>query len=142
MVLVTLFVDKSHFEAKIMVALTGMLVMHTLFSSIAASMPATAYLTLLDYWLIFGLIMPFLVFVVLVIWELMAFKLPDVDTSGGMYGSGKEIVPMNCCKYFLPILTLVFVIIYMIFVLVVYNRDEMEILEVQLTKIKTLLLNV
>ena len=47
MVLVTLFVDKSHFEATIMVALTGMLVMHTLFSSIAASMPATAYLTLI-----------------------------------------------------------------------------------------------
>ena len=72
--------------------------MHTLFSSIAASMPATAYLTLLDYWLIFGLIMPFLVFVVLVIWELMAFKLPDVDTTGEMYGTRKEklIVRMNC----------------------------------------------
>ena len=107
-------------------------------------MTAKAYLTLLNFWLIFGLILPFLVFIVLVIWELMAFKLPDVDTTGEMYGPRKEkfIVPMNCCKYFLPILTLVFVIIYMIFVLVVYNKEEMDILDVQLTKIKTLLLNV
>ena len=123
MVLGTLFIDKSHFEATIMVALTGMLVMQTLFQSISSSMPTTAYLKLLDYWLIFGLIMPFLVFVVLVIWELMAAKVPDVDSTPGMYETRKEkvIVPMNCCKYFLPILTLVFVIVYIIFVLVVYN---------------------
>ena len=123
MVLGTLFIDRSHFEATIMVALTGMLVMQTLFQSISTSMPATAYLKLLDYWLIFGLIMPFLVFVVLVVWELKEFKLPDVATTGRMYRPRKEkfVVPMNCCKYFLPLLTLVFVTIYTIFVFVVYN---------------------
>ena len=144
MVLATLFIDTSHFEATIMIALTGMLVMQTLFTSISSSMPETAYLKLLDYWLIFGLIMPFLVFVVLVIWELMATKLPDVHANAGMYGPQKEkfIVPMKCCKYFLPILTIVFVIIYMLFVLVIYNREEMDILEVELTKIKSFILDV
>ena len=123
MVLCTLFIDQSHFEATIMVALTAMLVMQTLFQSISSSMPTTAYLKLLDYWLIFGLIMPFFVFVILVFWELKAIKVPDVDTTAGMYGPSMEklIVPMNCCKYVLPILTVVFVISYILFVLVVYN---------------------
>ena len=122
MVLCTLFIDQSHFEATIMVALTAMLVMQTLFQSISSSMPTTAYLKLLDYWLIFGLIMPFFVFVVLVFWELMAIKIPDVDATIGIYERRMEklIVPMNCCKYFLPILTVVYVIIYIAFVLVFY----------------------
>ena len=64
MALLTLFIDQSHFEATIMVALTAMLVMYTLFQSISASMPSTAYLKLLDIWLIFGLVMPFVVFTV------------------------------------------------------------------------------
>lgn len=69
--LVTLCIDQSHFDAIIMVSLTCMLVMYTLFQSIATNMPTTAYLKLLDYWLIFGMIMPFIVFSVLITWELM-----------------------------------------------------------------------
>ena len=45
--------------------------MYTLFQSIATNMPTTAYLKLLDYWLIFGMIMPFIVFSVLITWELL-----------------------------------------------------------------------
>ena len=37
----TLFVDIGHFEATIMVALTSMLVMYTLYQSIAATLPST-----------------------------------------------------------------------------------------------------
>lgn len=62
MALVTLYIDESHFEATIMVSLTSMLVMYTLFQSISTSMPNTAYLKFLDYWLIFGLSMPFFIF--------------------------------------------------------------------------------
>ena len=67
--------------------------------------------------------MPFFMFVILVFWELKAIKVPDVDTTAGMHGPRIEklIVPMNCCKYFLPILTVVIVISYILFVLVVYN---------------------
>ena len=45
--------------------------MYTLFQSIAANMPTTAYLKLLDYFLIFAMIMPFVVFCILTTWELM-----------------------------------------------------------------------
>ena len=69
--LITLWIDQSHFDAIIMVSLTCMLVMYTLFQSIAANMPTTAYLKLLDYFVIFAMIMPFVVFCILTTWELL-----------------------------------------------------------------------
>jgi hypothetical protein len=54
-----------------MVSLTAMLVMYTLYQSISGSLPQTAYLKMIDAWLLFGLIMPFVVFLVEVIWKLM-----------------------------------------------------------------------
>ena len=69
--LITLWIDQSHFDAIIMVSLTCMLVMYTLFQSIAANMPTTAYLKLLDYFLIFAMIMPFVVFCILTTWKLL-----------------------------------------------------------------------
>ena len=58
MALITLYIDQSHFDAIIMVSLTCMLVMYTLFQSIADTMPTTSYLKLLHYWLIIGMILP------------------------------------------------------------------------------------
>ena len=123
-VLSILFIDQSHFEATIMVALTAMLVMHTLFQSISASMPSTAYLKFLDYWLIFGLIMPFLVLITLVIWELNTDKYPSRITPV-MYPYGrleKPSAPMKCCKIFLPLLTIAFIISYFAFAVLVYHN--------------------
>merc|ERR1712001_155325 len=66
-----LCIDQSHFDAIILVSLTCMLVMYTLFQSISTNMPTTVSLKLLDYWLIFGMIMPFIVFTVLISLELL-----------------------------------------------------------------------
>ena len=74
MAIITLYIDESHFDSTIMVTLTSMLVMYTLFQSISDSMPPTAYLKLLDVWFIFGLIMPFIIFIVEVAWELLQQK--------------------------------------------------------------------
>jgi hypothetical protein len=59
---ITLFIDESHFEATTMVALTSMLVMYTLYQSSAASLPQTSYLKMIDVWLLPGLLLPFVVF--------------------------------------------------------------------------------
>ena len=118
MALVTLFIDQSHFEATIMVALTAMLVMYTLFQSISGSMPSTAYLKLLDYWLFFCLVLPFVVFVILVFWELMLQReMCKVKPAMEPYEDSQ--VPLNWCKWFLPLFTLTFVFVYFIVVLVV-----------------------
>ena len=65
----TLFIDDSHFEANIMVALTAKLVTYTFYQSLASTLPKTSYLKMIDIWLLFGLVMPFLVFLHLALCE-------------------------------------------------------------------------
>jgi hypothetical protein len=47
---ITLFIDESHFDTTVMVSLTSMLVMYTLYQSIAGTLPQTAYLKMIDIW--------------------------------------------------------------------------------------------
>ena len=47
------------FEAVVTVNLTCMLVLATMFISISNDLPKTAYLKMMDYWLVFNLILPF-----------------------------------------------------------------------------------
>ena len=61
---ITLFVDEKHYGATIMVHLTTMLVMFTLYQSVSDSMPKTANLKLIDIWLLYGIIVPFVTFLV------------------------------------------------------------------------------
>ena len=61
---ITLFIDESHFEATTMVALTSMLVMYTLYQASSAALPQTSYLKMIDVWLLPGLILPFVVFLI------------------------------------------------------------------------------
>ena len=67
----TLFIDPERFEAKIGLSLTTMLVMQTLQENIGDNLPKTAYIKLIDEWLIFGMCVPFAVFLVLVFIEIM-----------------------------------------------------------------------
>ena len=48
------------FEAVVTVNLTCMLVLTTMFISISNDLPTTAYLKMMDYWLIFNLLLPFI----------------------------------------------------------------------------------
>ena len=68
--LITMYIDESHFEATIMVSLTSMLVMYTLFQSHTDSLPQTAYIKVIDVWFFHGLAVPFLVFILEVATEM------------------------------------------------------------------------
>ena len=70
----TLYIDVSHFEATIMVALTAMLVIYTLHQSISASLPNTPYMKMIDIWLLGGLIFPFIIITILVIMDSLTMK--------------------------------------------------------------------
>ena len=61
---ITLYVDEEHYGATIMVHLTTMLVTFTLYQSVSDSMPKTANLKLIDIWLLYGIIVPFVTFLV------------------------------------------------------------------------------
>ena len=67
----TLFIDFSHFEVTIMIALTSMLVLYTLYQSISQHLPHTSYMKMIDIWLFGGLIFPFIIIMILVIMDLL-----------------------------------------------------------------------
>ena len=119
MAIATLFIDQSHYEAIIAVALTIMLVIYTLFQSISTSMPSTAYLKLLDYWLIFGMILPFFVFIFVVVNEIID-QSSDQSVSPRMYpgrdSKGKCIKAGRCI---LPIVSFIYIISYIFVVICV-----------------------
>ena len=106
-----------------MVALTAMLVMYTLFQSVALTLPTTAYLKLLDYWLIFGLIMPFFVFSALAYNELLMQRRKQVtiQNTGMMYGQGEgDTKFIIYARYTLSSFTIAFIITYMIIAFIIY----------------------
>ena len=55
----TTFFKPFFFESALGVNLTTMLVMTTIFIAVMDKLPSTAYVKLVDYWLIFGQIIPF-----------------------------------------------------------------------------------
>ena len=55
----TTFFKPYFFEAALSVNLTTMLVMTTIFISVMQMLPATAYVKMIDVWLIFGQLVPF-----------------------------------------------------------------------------------
>ena len=116
MAIITLYIDESHFEATIMVSLTAMLVMYTLFQSVSEDMPSTAYMKLLDIWLIFCLVLPFIIFIIEVLWEfkdndeVQRFYTPKITKSRCKH----------CIQIGMPILCSIFVIVYSCFAIQVY----------------------
>ena len=67
------YFKKENFKSAIPLAITAMLVMYTLKGSISSQLPATSYTKFIDIWLLYGLLMPFLILIVIVLIE----HLPD-----------------------------------------------------------------
>ena len=125
----TLFIDKNHFEATIMVALTGMLCMYTLFQSVSSSLPQTSYLKMIDIWILSGLTIPCIIFVLLILID--TGNVDDIFTKqsnnkvreiGSMTGPVSKMARIKhftkpamietYAKVVVPVLTLVCAIVY------------------------------
>jgi len=138
----TLFIDESHIEATIMVALTTMLVMYTLFQNVSDTLPHTAYLKMIDIWLFAGLILPFFVFICLMAIEksLNGKKKEKQQDAGKIqpieftlnnrrvfYQIPVTQEPRNRTKLLaqivIPLLTLVFLVTWWIIAVVHYLAD-------------------
>ena len=138
---ITLFVDESHFEALIMVALTSNLVMYTMYSSILEKMPEDSTLKHIDIWLLHGLLMPMVVFVVLVANKILHTGSDKSEPSltsikvgnsmvkvGAKFRNGAEnenksskIKSSTCitfCKFLIPISSVLFIITFFVICLV------------------------
>ena len=114
--LFTLFIDKSHFEVTIMVALTSMLVIYTLHQSISANLPQTSYMKMIDIWLVSGLVIPFLIIAILVIMDYMIVRENKEVTEIG--NEGKECwnsdMFLKTMQIILPLTVGMFCILYWI----------------------------
>jgi hypothetical protein len=75
----TLFFGESKQDIGVSLSLTILLVMYTFYQSISNSIPNTAYLKLMDIWLIFCLLVPFLVFLIQSFWYLSVHKTTTIE---------------------------------------------------------------
>ncbi|XP_069187364.1 glycine receptor subunit alpha-3-like [Procambarus clarkii] len=67
----TLFFVRDNFEVRVMTSLTSLLVMATLFTQVAASLPKTSYFKLVDIWLLFCIFSTFFIIVFHIIIDLL-----------------------------------------------------------------------
>ena len=85
--------DDLHFATTIMLVLTAMLCLYTLFQSSVSDIPKTAYLKYIDYWNILSLVITVTNFFILIVWQMC-------HDSGGIWRQMK-----NTLRFFMPLLT-------------------------------------
>ena len=66
---VTLYFKSEHFKTAIPVAITAMLVMYTLNSSVSSKLPQTSSIKFMDIWIVYGLFIHFIILILLVLIE-------------------------------------------------------------------------
>ena len=110
----TLYIDFSHFEVNIMIALTSMLVTYTLYQSISGYLPHTSYMKMIDIWLFSGMIFPFFIISILVIMDtlIMQEKNQVLDLSIEKNQRLKSTTFMKSMKIILLIIGVTFCFIY------------------------------
>jgi hypothetical protein len=107
---VTLQFDESKTELSAGLSLTIMLVMYTMYQSVSGALVKTAYLKMIDYWLLFCLVMPFVIFMIEIYWLL--------DRPHNIHESTKGWIPKEkagkkkVVRYFTYISSALFVFIY------------------------------
>ncbi len=111
---VTLHFDESKTELAIGLSLTIMLVMYTMYQSISESLVKTAYLKMIDYWILFCLLMPFLIFMIEIHWLLQITQIHNTSKKCWIEKNQKKTkFNKKIIKYAVHGLTFLFVIIYM-----------------------------
>ena len=115
----TLYFNREHFKTTAGVTVTTMLVMYTLYQAVSHKLPPTAYIKMIDVWLIFGLILPFCVFFLLVMIDHLPSPLPG-DTIPSKL-SQVRLMMVKIAHYFLPLIILLFGVSYTAAAVTIYN---------------------
>ena len=118
---VTIFFDQSKSELAAGLTLTVMLVMYTLYQSINTSLTKTAYLKMIDYWLIFCLLAPFTIFMIEINWVILETK--DCRREKDQKWIEEKKLPNRKTIQILVVsITLLFVVAYIICAIVISNN--------------------
>jgi hypothetical protein len=118
---VTLQFDQSKTELAVGLSLTIMLVMYTMYQSISAALVKTAYMKMIDYWLLFCLLTPFVIFMIEIYWLLLkrAKSIKEI-TKGWVTIANVNGLKRNIVRYSTYIVSILFVIVYSVFAVLMH----------------------
>jgi hypothetical protein len=118
---VTLFFVESLVELALGLTLTIMLVMYTMYQSINESSTKTAYLKMIDFWLIFCLLVPFTIFMIEIFWLLRRPKGDSKTENSWTEDNAKKGSNRRIIQIVVPSLTGIFIILYFVAALIFSN---------------------
>jgi hypothetical protein len=124
---VTLHFEESKMELAIGLSLTVLLVTYTMYQSISESLTKTAYLKMIDYWLLFCLLVPFITFMVEIYLFLQKNDANLKESSEGWVKDEKEIEKRllkrrKQFQYIVYCSTLLFLSLYFIISLLMFQE--------------------
>ena len=121
--IITLHFDNSKMELALGLTLTIMLVMYTMHQGISFAVTSTAYLKLLDYWLFFCLIMPFVIFMIEIYWLLEKNQHLNMSTDkvGWVEDEAKIKKNKNICLAITYTFTFTYIVAYIVISIMYYN---------------------
>lgn len=98
----TFFFEIDDFNDRIMVSLTALLVLATLFTQITETTPKTSYLKLLDVWFVACILVNFSIVIILVIINAFKMRENEVNTVSVVIPFGAKKPPPPPPSYFPP----------------------------------------
>lgn len=116
---ITLTFDETQTELAMGLSLTIMLVMYTMYQSISDSLTKTAYLKMIDYWLLFCLLTPFAIFLIDIFWLTKHRNLNKKVQQGWVHEENKGTDYRKVIQYIVPIITGTFIIAYFVSALII-----------------------
>ncbi len=119
---ITLHFDDTKTELAIGLSLTIMLVMYTMYQSISGSLIKTAYLKMIDYWLLFCLLMPFAIFMIEIYWLLQKNKKLNATLKGWIQEENKINNHRKLIQYLAHGISCTFVTFYFLIAILMYHR--------------------
>jgi hypothetical protein len=108
---VTLLFDDESLSAGL--TLTVMLVMYTMYQSILESVTKTAYLKMIDYYLLFCLLVPFVIFLIEVYWYLKKSD-PDNLKEKKIRLILDQVLKKRLVRIVVPIISSAFLMLYLL----------------------------
>jgi len=117
---ITLHFDESKTEMAIGLSLTILLVMYTMYQSISESLIKTAYLKMIDYWLLFCLLVPFLIFMIEIYWLLQKTQNLNATAKGWIIDEKQKISYRKQIRYIALGITICFISIYIFAAIFMY----------------------
>ena len=110
---VTLFFHNGRQELAVGLTLTVTLVMYTMYQSISDSIAKTAYLKMIDYWLLFCLLVPFITFMLEIYWFIKQSFNKGTKINKNTKGNFRsKLVTKQCVQCLVPSLTIIFIVTY------------------------------